>query len=206
MCLKGKDMKWLNRFKESLEYIEDNLRGDIDHNIVAEKTYLSRFYYYKMFQIVTGMTLGEYIRNRRMSLAAKDLKKNNLRIIDIASDYGYSSQEAFSRAFKSVQGITPTQARNPNSSIKAFPPISFQLQLKGDVEMDYRIEQKKAIQLVSISKKITSKDGENFRIIPEFWHETTKKGGIFEQLMELAENPEYSYGVCANFNNDEKRF
>ncbi len=193
-------MKRLSGIKESIEYIEDNLRGEIDFGTAAKKACLSKFYYYSMFQMVTGTTLGEYIRNRRMTLAAKELKESKRRIIDIALDYGYSSHESFSRAFKSVQGITPTQARKSFAPIKAFPPISFQLQLKGDVEMEYKITKKQAVNLVGISRKITSTDGENFKMIPKFWDDSMKDGS-YQALCKLADNADYRgcFGICMDF-------
>jgi len=200
-------MRWLNRFKESLEYSEDNLHGDIDHNIVAQKTCLSKFYYYRMFRIVTGLTLGEYIRNRRMSLAAKDLKKSDLRIIDIAIDYGYGSQEAFSRAFKSVHGISPSQAKKPGINLKAYPPISFQLQLKGDVEMDYKILKKDKIKLIGESRKVSTEGGQNLKQIPLFWTEVMKDG-TFDEILKLTESETYdgSFGICMEFDTEGSEF
>ena len=140
-------MKRLSGIKESIEYIEENLRSEIDFGTAAKKACLSKFYYYSMFQMVTGTTLAEYIRNRRMTLAARELKESSRRIIEIALDYGYSSQESFTRAFKNVHGITPAQARKSSSPIKAYSPISFQLQLKGDVEMEYKIAKKTSIEI-----------------------------------------------------------
>ena len=200
-------MKRLNGFKDSLEYIEDNLRGDIDYDIVARKAMLSKFYYFRMFQIVTGTTLAEYIRNRRMSLAAKEIKETGRRILDIALDYGYGSQEAFSRAFKAVQGMTPAEARKPAAKLHAYPPISFQLQVKGDVEMDYSIVEKDSVNLSGISRSISSQGGENFKEIPIFWQETMKDG-TWQKLMPIADDQKYPgcFGVCMNYDNGQERF
>ena len=193
-------MKRLSGIKESIEYIEENLRGEVDFDTVAKKACLSKFYYYSMFQMVTGTTLAEYIRNRRMTLAAKELKESGKRIIDIALEYAYSSQESFSRAFKSVHGITPAQAKKPSAPIKAFPPISFQLQIKGDVEMEYKITKKQAVNLVGISRKITSAGGENFKMIPKFWDDSMKDG-TYQSLCKLTSSEEYPgcFGICMNF-------
>ena len=200
-------MKRLNGFKDSLEYIEDNLRGDIDYDIVARKAMLSKFYYFRMFQIVTGTTLAEYIRNRKMSLAAKEIKETGQRILDIALSYGYGSQEAFSRAFKAVQGITPAQVRKPAAKLKAYPPISFQLQLKGDVEMDYSIVKKDSIGLLGISRPISSQGGTNFKEIPLFWQETMQDG-TWQKLMPIADDKKYPgcFGVCMNYDSSEDKF
>ena len=200
-------MKRLNGFKDSLEYIEDNLRGDIDYDIVARKAMLSKFYYFRMFQIVTGTTLAEYIRNRKMSLAAKEIKETERRILDIALDYGYGSQEAFSRAFKAVQGISPAQVRKPAAKLKAYPPISFQLQLKGDVEMDYSIVKKDSIDLLGVSRRISSLGGANFKEIPLFWQETMQDG-TWQKLMPLANDKKYPgcFGICMNYDGGDDKF
>jgi AraC family transcriptional regulator len=200
-------MNRLRSIKASLEYIENNLRGEVDLALAAKKACLSKFYYYSMFQIVTGMTLAEYIRNRKMTLAAKEIKESGSRIIDIAVAYGYGSQESFSRAFKSVQGITPAQARAPSAQLKAYPPISFQLQLKGDVEMDYKIVKKDAVPLIGMSRSFSTVDGANFRDIPKFWEETMQDGS-YDKLCKLAEGGQYSgcFGICMDFDEDADKF
>ncbi len=207
LLLKGYGVNKLDALKNSLDYIEDNLRGEVNIEKAAKKACLSKFYYYRMFNIVSGMTLSEYIRNRKMSLAAKEIKESGRRILDIALDYGYNSQEAFSRAFKNVHGISPSQAKTSDASIKAFPPISFQLQLKGDVEMEYRIEKKEEIQLLGVSKSVTSKNGENFEIIPKFWQDVMQDG-TFAKIAESSDAPENSgcYGVCMDYVEKEDRF
>ena len=200
-------MNRLNSIRTSLEYIENNLRGEVDLSLAAKKACLSKFYYYSMFQIVTGMTLSEYIRNRKMTLAAKEIKESGSRIIDVAIAYGYGSQEAFSRAFKSVQGITPAQARHPDAKLKAYPPISFQLQLKGDVEMDYKIVKKDAVPLTGLSRTFTTVDGANFREIPKFWEEAMQDGS-YDELCKLAEGSEYPgcFGICMDFDEADDKF
>ena len=201
------DMNRLNSIKASLDYIEDNLRGEVDLSLAAKKAALSKFYYFSMFQIVTGMTLSEYIRNRKMTLAAREIKEGGGRILDIAVAYGYGSQEAFSRAFKSVQGITPAQARRPDARLKAYPPISFQLQLKGDVEMDYKIVKKDAVPLIGMNRKFTSEDGSNFREIPLFWQEAMQDGS-YQKLCALSDSREYPgcFGICMDFDEETDVF
>ena len=95
-----------------------------------------------MFAYIADVPLSEYVRRRRMSLAAVDLKDGSEKVIDVALKYGYDSPTAFTRAFKSVHGISPSQAKNEGSVLKAFPPISFKITIKGASEMNYRIEKK----------------------------------------------------------------
>ena len=132
-------MKWLERFSSCIEYIEENLKSDIEIEVLARKSYLSKEYFCRMFQYVTDIPFNEYVRKRRMTLAAKELINTNIKIIDLAFIYGYSSSEAFSRAFKQIHGISPNEARLKKPILKAYLPLSFQIQIKGDIEMDYKI-------------------------------------------------------------------
>lgn len=199
-------MKRLDGLRESLRYIEANLHGEVDHDVVAEKACLSKFYYYRLFHIVTGVTLGEYIRNRRMTLAARELQTTQRKIVDIALDYGYGSPEAFSRAFKSVHGLSPTHGRDANVRLKAHPPISFQLQLRGGAEMDYRVEKKDAFQVVGVRKRVTTKKGANFKVIPAYWDEVMKDGTL-SKIMQLPEGEcKGCYGICLNHDPDKEEF
>lgn len=134
-------MDWLERMNRSMNYIEQNLSNEIDAKEVARLACCSEYHFPRMFSSITGFTLSEYIRRRRLSQAAFELQNDNfIRIIDLALKYGYDSPDAFSRAFKSLHGVTPTEARRKGVELKAFPRISFQITIKGDVEMEYRIE------------------------------------------------------------------
>ncbi|TFJ89530.1 AraC family transcriptional regulator, partial [Lentibacillus salicampi] len=103
---------------------------------------------------LAGVTLSEYIRRRRLTLAAFELNNSNFRIIDIAIKYGYNSPDSFTRAFHSLHGITPSEARNNGHTIKAYPRMTFQLSIKGGIAMDYRIEEKEAFSIVGIKKRV----------------------------------------------------
>jgi AraC family transcriptional regulator len=107
-----------------------------------------------MFSFLSGISLSEYIRRRRLTLAALDLKNRNLRIIDVAIKYGYNSADSFSRAFYSMHDIHPSEARSENSKLKAYPKMTFQLSIKGGFEMNYRIVEKGAFKLVGFKKRV----------------------------------------------------
>ena len=113
-----------------------------------------------------------------MSLAAVDLKDENAKVIDIALKYGYDSPTAFNRAFQSIHGISPTQARDNKVALKAFPPIVFQMTVRGTQEMNYRIEKRDAFRVVG--KRIALKPTleENFKITPGFWQQSAIDGTI----------------------------
>ncbi len=147
-------MDSLKRMNEALSYIEENLTNDIDLKEVAKIALCSEYHFQRMFSFLTGVTLSEYIRRRRLTLAVFELNKSNIRVIDTAVKYGYSSADSFTRAFQGLHGITPSEARNNGQSLKAYPRMTFQLSIKGGNEMNYRIEEKEAFSIVGIKKRV----------------------------------------------------
>ncbi len=147
-------MDSLKRMNEALSYIEENLTNDIDLKEVARIALCSEYHFQRMFSFLAGVTLSEYIRRRRLTLAAFELNKSNIRVIDVAVKYGYSSADSFTRAFQGLHGITPSEARNNGQSLKAYPRMTFQLSIKGGNEMNYRIEEKEAFSIVGIKKRV----------------------------------------------------
>jgi AraC family transcriptional regulator len=166
-------MEWSDRMNAAIDYIEENLAGEIDFNEAANRAFCSRFHFQRIFFVVIGVTLAEYIRRRRLTLAASDLCSGNLRVIDIATKYGYDSPTAFTRAFRNLHGITPQAAREPGVTLVAFPRVSFHIALEGGNDMDYKIIEKPAFEVIGRVRKFPSlKSGNyNFTKIPQFWNE-----------------------------------
>lgn len=169
-------MAWLHELNKSLDYIEENLTKDIDIDRAANIACVSKYHFQRMFHICTGQTIGEYIWKRRLTLAAQELMIEHKRIIDVALKYGYSSPEAFTRAFKKLHGINPSLMHGLKEKITAYPRLSFQIQVKGAEKMEYRIEEKGAFQVLGQCRTFSTKDGENFKRIPEFWEEILQSG------------------------------
>ncbi|MED3624630.1 AraC family transcriptional regulator [Neobacillus thermocopriae] len=147
-------MDSLSRMNKALAYIEEHLTEEIDYREVAKIAHCSEYHFKRMFSFLSGIGLSEYIRRRRLTLAALDLKDTNLRIIDIAIKYGYDSADSFSRAFHSIHGILPSEARGENAQVKAFPRMTFQLSIKGGCEMNYRIVEKGPFKVVGFKKRV----------------------------------------------------
>ncbi len=147
-------MDLLEKMNGALNYIEENLTEDIDFKEVARLACCSEYHFKRMFSFLAGVTLSEYIRRRRLTLAAFELNSSSIRIIDAAVKYGYSSADSFTRAFQSLHGITPSEARSKGQPLKAFPRMTFQLSIKGGSEMNYRIEEKEAFRIVGIMKTV----------------------------------------------------
>jgi AraC family transcriptional regulator len=150
----GYFMDSLSRMNKALAYIEEHLTEDIDYCEVAKIAHCSEYHFKRMFSFLSGIGLSEYIRRRRLTLAALDLKDTNLRIIDVAVKYGYDSADSFSRAFHSIHGILPSEARSENAQVKAFPRMTFQLSIKGGCEMNYRIVEKGPFKVVGFKKRV----------------------------------------------------
>ena len=147
-------MDSLKRMNEALSYIGENLTNDIDSKEVTRIALCSEYHFQRMFSFLAGVTLSEYIRRRRLTLAAFELNNRSIRVIDVAIKYGYSSADSFARAFQGLHGITPSEARNNGQSLKAYPRMTFQLSIKGGNEMNYRIEEKEAFSIVGIKKRV----------------------------------------------------
>jgi len=147
-------MDLLRNMNRALSYIEENLTKDIDFREVAKLALCSEYHFKRMFSFLAGITLSEYIRRRRLTLAAFELKDNKMKVIDIAFKYGYNSPDSFTRAFQNLHGLTPSEAKKNGYSLKAYPQMTFQLSIKGGNEMNYRIEEKQAFHIVGIKERV----------------------------------------------------
>lgn len=171
-------MEWIEGLNSAVNYIEENIKETIDLEEVSKIACCSIYHFQRMFAYIADIPLSEYIRRRRMSLAAVDLQSGSEKVIDISLKYGYDSPTAFNRAFKSVHGIAPSQARTEGIILKAFPPISFKITIKGDSEMNYRIENKEAFRIVGVSEPLETEIEKNFEIVPQMWGTAAMNGTI----------------------------
>jgi AraC family transcriptional regulator len=147
-------MDMIKLMNQAMKYIEANLEDEIDFNKVARLACCSEYHFRRMFSYLAGISIGDYIRKRRLSVAALLLQNEHERIIDIAIRLGYESPDAFSKAFQAMHGITPSQAKKSKVMLKYFQPMTFQLTIKGGVNMNYRIVEKAAFNIIGKSGKI----------------------------------------------------
>ena len=154
-------MDWIERLNDAVKYIEENLSSDIDYSLAAQRACCSLYHFQRMFSYISGIPLSEYVRRRKMSLAAADIIGGE-KIIDVAVKYGYSSPTAFNRAFKSVHGVAPSDARSCGTVLKSYPPLVFKITVKGVYEMNYRIEKKDAFRVVGVSSPMETDMEKNF--------------------------------------------
>lgn len=137
---------------------------------------------------MAGVPLSEYIRRRKMSLAAADLQGKDMKIIDVAGKYGYNSPTAFNRAFQSVHGIAPSVARGEGAPVKSFPPVFFKITVKGAEEMNYRVERKESFRIVGVSVPLHKDIEKNFTVIPPKWQEISTDGTL-QRLAGMMDTP-----------------
>ena len=171
-------MEWIERLNDAVGYIEEHLTEEIDYERLGKIACCSSYHFQRMFTYMAGVPLSEYIRRRRMSLAAVDLQSTGIKIIDVAGKYGYNSPTAFNRAFQSVHGIAPSAVKNEGVSVKSFPPVSFKIIVKGVEEMNYRIETKDAFRIVGVSVPLEKDIEKNFAVIPRKWQEIVMNGTL----------------------------
>jgi AraC family transcriptional regulator len=162
-------MEWSDRMNAAIAYIEDNLEREIDYNETASRANCSQSHFQRMFLVVIGVTPAEYARRRRLTLAARDLSVGNSKVLDVALKYGYDSPNAFTRAFKAIHGINPQEARTSGVKRTAYPRITFHIALKGGSDMDYRIIEKPAFDVVGKIRKWNMANGEFQREARKFW-------------------------------------
>ena len=181
-------MEWPERMNAAVDYIEANLADEIDMEKAARIACCSSFHFRRMFFAFAGETAAEYVRRRRMTLAARELTSIKTKVIDAAVKYGYDSPDAFTRAFRNVHGITPVAALGPVVRLAAHPRISFSRNLAGGDNMDYKIIEKPAFEIIVKARKFTTAQGENFIKIPQFWEEIMQGENGFKALMKLTQD------------------
>jgi AraC family transcriptional regulator len=168
-------MEYLQKMNDALDYIENNLDGDIDYDIAASKACCSVFYFQRMFSFIADITLSDYIRRRRLTLAAFELQNSKVKIIELAIKYGYDSPDSFTRAFQRLHGIIPSKAHNTGITLKAFPRITFHISIKGDTVMDYKMEEKEAFKVVGIKRHYKGPENDK-SVVGAFWNDLNEKG------------------------------
>lgn len=197
-------MNWFTQCNKALDFIEDNLTEHITIEDVSNVALSSEFHFARMFQMLSSVTIGEYIRNRRLSEAAKTLLGSNKRVIDIAYDYQYATPESFTKAFKKFHGITPSEAKKGTHQLKSFPRLSFQLTIKGGKTVEYKIMRKDDLSFIGYEIDVCAVDGQNFVVIPKFWGEVMQDNR-FQTLASLADETGI-LGICYNWDEETSTF
>ena len=191
-------MNWIQGVQRAIDYVEANITREIDPEEAAKQAYSSLFHFQRVFGILCGFSLGDYIRMRRLSLAGEELSRGTAKIIEIALKYGYDTPESFSRAFTRFHGISPSEAKR-GGKVKIFTPLSVKLTLTGGSKMDYRIEKREAFRVVCKRKRVEKpQSGDTTPGISAMWQEYGADGTMRRLIACLPEKPVMNglLGIC----------
>jgi len=191
-------MNWIESLQIAINYMEEHLLEPITIEQIAAQAHFSPFYFQRHFSLLTDTTVAEYLRRRRLTLAAHELLHSDQKIIDLATKYGYDTPESFSKAFRRQHGVAPREARKHSTSLKSYNRLVIQVNLKGVEPMNYKIIEHPEFSLVGIKQTFSYEDGENLREIPKMWQKAYHDG-IEDRLFEL-NNGSISglLGVCVD--------
>jgi AraC family transcriptional regulator len=201
-------MDWVKSLNEAVDYIENRLLKELTNEEIASHVYISSYHFQRCFSLLTGMTVGEYIRNRRLSLAGQELAASNEKIIDMALKYRYETPESFAKAFTRFHGITPSQAKLQGSGLKSFNRLIIKIILEGGHVMDYKIISRESFRVLAMTRTFEAEN--SYRDLPEFWTEYFTKGydkiaggsmGVCRQ--ESADSKYFQYSIGREYTQDD---
>ncbi|MBR6549377.1 MAG: AraC family transcriptional regulator [Clostridia bacterium] len=155
-------MDWIRGMQRAIDYVEEHLTEPIDYEQLSAYAYSSSYHFQRVFSILCGFTVGEYIRNRRLSLAGAELAKGNTKVIDVALKYGYESPDSFAKAFYKFHGVLPSEAKNNGNRLKSFSRLALKFSLEGGTVMNYRIEEKDEMVLTGYKRRFAGAPSERY--------------------------------------------
>ncbi len=195
-------MEWLTSIRTAVEYIETHLEDDISVQDIADRLFISPFFLQRSFAVMTGYSIGQYLRSRRLYQAAVDLKETDDKVLDIALRYCYDTSESFTKAFSRFHGATPSQVRS-GASVNVFLPLTLSVSIHGGDQMEYTIAPMFPFKLIGFQKIFDNET--SYAEIPRYWDEICEKfannvyagnepANPYEQA--LVDNCIGEYGVC----------
>lgn len=199
---------FVQQLQQAINYMERHLLENITYVDVAKSMQMSGYTFHRAFSLITGMTANEYIRNRRLTLAARELQESDISVIDAAYKYGYESPESFSKAFSRFHGSTPKAAKRKGAKLHLFNPLTVKIIVEGGSIMDYRMEHKDSQRFLALARAFrneTCKDG-NGHSIPDFWSECYDKDLIEPMRLLRPEGKRDLYGFCNPVKASETHF
>ena len=201
-------MEWIVAIQKAITYIEEHIMEEINYEDVAKNVFISSYEFHRAFSFLTGMTANSYIRNRRLSLAGKEIVESDVKITDIALKYGYETPESFTKAFTRFHGVSPKIARDDSAKLILFNPFVIKLTLDGGKIMDYRITQTKQQKFIALVRSFKNEiiNEEDNNEVPSFWAECNEKNLINPLLDLRSEGKKDLYGLCTPEKDDERRF
>lgn len=192
-------MDWITGIQNAINYIEDHITEELDYERIARESFSSSFHFQRVFSVLCGYTLGEYIRSRRLTLADAELASTREKVIDVAYKYGYDNPESFAKAFQKFHGITPSQARGSGVMLKSFSRLSIKVSLEGGSIMNYKIEEQPAMLLTGYKRRFTGSPNDKREQDHNFACETRLEQYILEGM---SREHETIYQLLTNFDPD----
>ncbi|MEQ6377499.1 AraC family transcriptional regulator [Bacillaceae bacterium S4-13-56] len=191
-------MTFIESLQKSINYMEDHLLEDISLEEIAEQSNVSPFHFQRTFTILTDISVGEYLKRRRLTCAAEELTRTDIKIIDLAYKYGYETPEAFTKAFRRLHGVSPSEARKGEGKLQFYQRLMIQVNLKGADPMRYRMVEREAFQVVGIRREFSLVNEENLVGIPKFWDEFNASGSSDSLLPFIKGEIKGFLGVCVD--------
>lgn len=193
-------MEWIQSMNRALRYVEEHLTDEnLSVDTLARLSAYSAFYLQRLFYLLTGMSLADYIRMRRLSAAGQELQAAGGRVIDVALKYGYETPESFQKAFRRFHGATPSAAQRTHVQLRYLNPLQIQVKLTGGNIMDYILEDIGELTVLGYSRKFRYDN--SFTEIPKFWGEFFERGlcekahGVLGVCFDEDDGPEFTYMI-----------
>ena len=192
-------MEWIRQLQEAICFMETHLLEKINYEDVAASVYMSSYSFHRCFSMMAGMTANDYIRQRRLSLAAQELQRDGISVLDAALKYGWETPESFAKAFARFHGITPRQAREPGAALRMFNPLVIKITLEGGTVMDYRIIHKEGQTFLALVRAFPNSiiNDDNDHSIPDFWEECNRRKLLKPIESARPEGKRDLYGLCS---------
>lgn len=194
--------------QQAICFMEEHICENITYADAAKSVHMSNYNFHRTFSFITGITANEYIRKRRLTLAAIDLQTTSLSVIDVAYKYRYESPESFSKAFSRFHGVTPRQAKRKGTKLHLFHPLVIKIILEGGNIMDYRMEHKENQRFLTLAKSFPNEiiNDDSDHSIPDFWTECSEKNRIEPMKLLRAAGKRDLYGMCSPVREGETHF
>lgn len=192
-------MQWIAAMQRAITYMENHLLEEINYEDVAKQVHISTYEFHRAFSFLTGMTANTYIRNRRLSLAGREILETNGKITDIALKYGYETPESFTKAFTRFHGVAPKYVRETDAKLVLFNPLAIKITMEGGKSMDYRITQTKQQKFLAMVRSFSNEiiNDESNHDVPDFWGECNEKNLISPMLNLRPAGKRDLYGLCS---------
>ncbi|MBM7648067.1 AraC family transcriptional regulator [Bacillus ectoiniformans] len=198
-------MSWIESLQRAIDYMEENLLEDMTVDDIAKKANASGFHFQRTFSLLTDLSVGEYLRRRRLTLAAEELCRINGKVIDIALKYGYETPEAFTKAFRRQHGISPREARKLTGKLKSYNRLTIQVKLKGADPMQYKLADLESFEVIGMKQAFSYANGENLAGIPKMWN-NANQDGTSDTLISKNNGPVKGIlGVCVDNDSEAKQ-